>query len=46
MKEQVKKKTMSSLKKVNNYTALMAHVRSIVDGGVVKTKSFSEETYE
>ena len=46
IKEQVKKKTMSSLKKVSNYSGLMAHVRSIVDGGVVKTKSFYEETDE
>ena len=46
MKEQVKKKTMSSLKKVNNHSGLMANVRSIVDGGVVKTNSFYEETDE
>ena len=37
---------MNSLKKVNNYSGLMAHVRSIVDGGVVQTKSFYEETDE
>ena len=37
---------MNSLKKVNNYSGLMSHVRSIVDGGVVKTKSFYEETEE
>ena len=37
---------MNSLKNVNNYSGLMAPVRSNVDGGVVKTKSFYEETDE
>ena len=37
---------MNSLKNVNNYSGLMAHVRSIVDGGAVKTKSFNKETDE
>ena len=32
-----------SLKKVNNYSGLVAHVRSIVDNGTVRTETYEDD---
>ena len=37
------KDSMGKLKKIPNYSGIHAHVRSIVDNGVVRTETYEDE---